>query len=87
METTEKESEKKLSVTAEVMSMLPEHTHYTFSLCKMKKVFIPCWIKSIESSTPSKKVSKLVNSNRICEVETLYFPCPTNYTNYINFAL
>lgn len=54
----------------------------------MKKVLSPCqFVKSIESSRPPKKVSKFVNSNRICEVEALYFLCPKNYTNYTNFAL
>lgn len=64
------------------MLILLEHTYSIFILCKDEKS-----IKSIESSRPSKKVTKFVNSNRICEVEALYFLCPKNYTNYTNFAL
>lgn len=96
METTEKKSERKLSVTGEIMYILhitylayAKNIHITYlAYAKIKKVFIACpFVKSIESSTPSKKVNKFLNSNRICEVETLYFPCLTNYTNYTNFAL
>ena len=54
VQTTEKESEKKLSVTGEIMFMFYYNLYLACS--KMKKAIIPCQFgKSTDSSTHSKK--------------------------------